>query len=88
LVTIKDGKPWVALSWAVLKWSTIGGIVIGFVPSALSVASGNTISINGVALDGWYGVWVFTLAFGLGGLLFGAIWALVFRAIAIASERK
>ena len=84
---VNDGKPWVRLSWAVLKWSTVAGLLLGFVPAALSVASGNTISVSGVAIDGWNGVWVATLACGLGGFLFGAIWALVFRAIAIASGR-
>ncbi|MHC1549023.1 hypothetical protein [Phyllobacterium sp. K27] len=71
----------------ILKWSTLIGIVLGFVPAALSLVSGNTISINGMAIAGWTGVWVVTFACGLGGFLFGVIWALVFRAIAIASGR-
>jgi hypothetical protein len=87
LVTIKDSRPWISLSWAVLKWSTLIGLGLGFVPSALSRVSGNTISINGTAIGGWLGVWIVTLACGLGGFLFGAIWALVLRAIAIASGR-
>lgn len=87
MVVIKDSKPWIGLSWAILKWSTIIGILLGFVPAALSLVSGNTISINGNAIDGWAGVWIVTLACGLGGFLFGAIWALVFRAIALASGR-
>ncbi|MGO4449563.1 hypothetical protein AB4Y96_11595 [Phyllobacterium sp. TAF24] len=63
------------------------GFGLGFVASALSLLSGNTISINGTAIGGWAGVWTVTLACGLGGFLFGVIWALVFRAIAIASGR-
>nr|WP_130269519.1 hypothetical protein [Phyllobacterium myrsinacearum] len=63
------------------------GFGLGFAASALSLLSGNTISINGTAIGGWTGVWIVTLACGLGGFLFGAIWALVFRAIAIASGR-
>ncbi len=84
---INDSKPWTGLAWAVLKWSTIIGVLIGFVPAALSLLSGNTISVNGTAIGGWTGVWIVTLACGLGGFLFGAIWALVLRAIAIASGR-
>jgi hypothetical protein len=87
LVTIKDSKPWISLSWLILKWSTVIGLLLGFVPATLSLVSGNTISINGIAIDGWTGVWIVTLACGLGGFLFGAIWALVLRAIAIASGR-
>jgi hypothetical protein len=87
LVTIKDSRPWINLSWAILKWSTLIGLGLGFVPSALSLVSGNTISINGTAIGGWLGVWIVTFACGLGGFLFGAIWALVLRAIAIASGR-
>ncbi|MBA8902706.1 hypothetical protein FHW17_003613 [Phyllobacterium sp. P30BS-XVII] len=87
MVTIKDSKPWVRLSWAILKWSTLIGFGLGFAASALSLLSANTISINGNAIGGWAGVWTVTLACGLGGFLFGVIWALVFRAIAIASGR-
>ena len=87
MVTIKDSNPWIRLSWAILKWSTLIGFGLGFAASALSLVSGNTISINGTAIGGWTGVWVVTFACGLGGFLFGAIWALVFRAIAIASGR-
>lgn len=87
MVTIKDSGPWIDLSWAILKWSTLIGLGLGFVPSALSLVSGNTISINGTAIGGWFGVWIVTFACGLGGFLFGAIWALVLRAIAIASGR-
>jgi hypothetical protein len=87
LVIIKDSGPWISFSWLILKWSTIIGILLGFVPAALSLVSGNTISINGNAIHGWAGVWIVTLACGLGGFLFGAIWALVFRAIALASGR-
>jgi hypothetical protein len=87
LVTVKDSRAWISLSWLILKWSTLAGLLLGFVPSALSMVSGNTISINGTAIAGWAGVWIVTLACGLGGFLFGAIWALVLRAIAIASRR-
>jgi uncharacterized membrane protein YeaQ/YmgE (transglycosylase-associated protein family) len=87
LVTIKDSRPWIRLSWLILKWSTLVGLVLGFVPSTLSLISGNTISVNGIAINGWTGVWIVTFACGLGGFLFGAIWALVLRAIAIASGR-
>jgi hypothetical protein len=87
LVTIKDSGAWISLSWLILKWSTLVGLLLGFVPAALSMASGNTISVNGVGIGGWTGVWVVTLACGLGGFLFGAVWALVLRAIAIASGR-
>jgi hypothetical protein len=87
LFTIKDSRPWISLSWLILKWSTIVGLLVGFVPSALSLLSGNTISVNGIAIVGWTGVWIVTVACGLGGFLFGAIWALVLRAIAIASGR-
>jgi uncharacterized membrane protein YeaQ/YmgE (transglycosylase-associated protein family) len=58
LFTIKDSRPWISLSWLILKWSTIVGLLVGFVPSALSLLSGNTISVNGIAIVGWTGVWI------------------------------
>ncbi|EMG54433.1 hypothetical protein WYI_07097 [Ochrobactrum sp. CDB2] len=53
----------------------------------MSLLGGNTISVNGMAIAGWYGVWILTFALGLGGFLFGLIWALVFRALGMAARR-
>ncbi len=61
--------------------------MLGFAAGTLSVLGGNTISINGMALAGWYGVWMLTLALGIAGLVFGLIWALVFRALGLATRR-
>ncbi|ASV86634.1 putative membrane protein [Ochrobactrum quorumnocens] len=70
-----------------IKWCTAGGLALGFLAGSFSLIGGNTISINGMAIVGWYGVWTLTLALGFGGLIFGLIWALVFRAIGIAARR-
>ncbi|KAA9367870.1 hypothetical protein [Ochrobactrum quorumnocens] len=70
-----------------VKWCTAGGLALGFLAGSFSLIGGNTISINGMAIVGWYGVWTLTLALGFGGLIFGLIWALVFRAIGIAARR-
>ncbi|HWT62699.1 MAG TPA: hypothetical protein VN150_08960 [Ochrobactrum sp.] len=70
-----------------VKWCTAGGLALGFLAGSFSLIGGNTISINGMAIAGWYGVWTLTLALGFGGLIFGLIWALVFRAIGIATRR-
>ncbi|WP_081104465.1 hypothetical protein [Brucella anthropi] len=65
----------------------MGGLALGFAAGTLSVLGGNTISVNGMALTGWYGVWALTSALGAGGLVFGLIWALVFRALGLAARR-
>jgi hypothetical protein len=82
-----EPSPWRARGWSMLKWCTVILAGLGFAVSALSALAGNTISVNGMAIAGWAGVWTVTLALGLAGFLFGLIWFLVFRAIAIASER-
>jgi len=61
--------------------------VLGFAAGTLSVLGGNTISVNGMAMAGWYGAWVLALALGAAGLVFGLIWALVFRALGLATRR-
>lgn len=61
--------------------------MLGFAAGTLSVLGGNTISVNGMAFSSWYGVWVLTLALGTAGLVFGVIWALVFRALGLAARR-
>ncbi|MGO1161388.1 hypothetical protein [Brucella pseudogrignonensis] len=70
-----------------IKWCTVGGLALGFMAGSLSLIGGNTISINGMAIAGWYGVWTLVFALGFGGLLFGLIWALVFRALGMAARR-
>lgn len=84
---IKDGSPYRKAALTVLKYSTLIGLGLGFGVSTLSFLSGNVISINGIALSGWYGVWSVTLALGLGGFFFGLIWTLVFKAIGEAAKR-
>jgi hypothetical protein len=83
-----EPSPWRARGWAVLKWCTVGFAGLGFLVSALSVLGGNTISINGLAIEGWRGVWAVTIALGVAGFMFGLIWFLVMRAIAVAAEGK
>lgn len=70
-----------------IKWCSVGGLALGFLAGALSLLGGNTMSINGRAISGWYGVWTLTFALGAGGLVFGLIWALVFRALGLAARR-
>ena len=69
-----------------LKWCTVAFAGLGFVAGSLSLLGGNTISINGIAIIGWRGVWTLTLALGIAGFLFGLIWFLVLSAIGIASS--
>lgn len=75
------------MAWPVLKWATVIGLALGFSVGTLSMLSGNIISINGIALSGWYGVWSLTLALGIGGFLFGLIGALLVRAVGIAAGK-
>lgn len=82
-----EPSPWRARGWAVLTWCTAGFAGMGFLFAALSQLSGNTISVNGAAIQGWAGVWSVTLALGVGGFLFGLVWFLVLSAIGVASER-
>lgn len=84
---IKNGHPWRVMAWPILKWSTVTGLVLGFSAGTLSMLSGNIISVNGVVLSGWYGVWSLSLALGLGGFFFGLIGALLVRAVGIAAEK-
>jgi hypothetical protein len=79
-------KSWRAKAWGVLKFCTVAFAALGFVAGCLSLLGGNTMSINGAAIDGWRGVWTLTLALGLAGFLFGLIWFLVLSAIGIASS--
>lgn len=75
------------MAWPIVKWATVTGLALGFGAGALSVVSGNTISVNGTAISGWYGVWSLTIALGIGGFLFGLIGALLVRAVGIAAEK-
>jgi hypothetical protein len=79
-------KSWRGKAWAMLKFCTIAFAALGFVAGCLSMLGGNTMSINGTAMEGWRGVWILTFALGVVGFLFGLIWFLVLSAIGIASS--
>lgn len=83
-----EPSPWRARGWAVLKWCTVSFAAVGFLVSALSVLSGNAISVNGTVIAGWRGVWFVTGALGLAGFGFGLIWFLVFSALGIAASSR
>jgi hypothetical protein len=83
-----EHSPWRARGWSVLKWCTVSFAGLGFFSSTLSMLTGNTMSINGAAMNGWAAVWTITLALGFAGFLFGLIGFLVFRAIGLAAEGK
>jgi hypothetical protein len=70
----------------VLKFSTVAFAALGFFAGSLSWLRGNTISINGMAIEGWSGVWTVTLALGFAGFLFGLIWFFVLSAIGVAAS--
>ena len=82
---IEDAAPWHRRSWGALRAMTVGFTAVGFLIGALSHLSGNAISVNGTAIEGWWGVWTVTLAMAAAGFLFGLIWFLVFRALAVAA---
>ncbi len=81
-----EPSPWRAKAWAMLKFCTIAFAALGFVTGSLSLLGGNTMSVNGMAIEGWRGVWTLTVALGTGGFLFGLIWFLVLSAIGIAAS--
>ncbi|MFC4625259.1 hypothetical protein ACFO1V_08495 [Daeguia caeni] len=63
------------------------GLALGFAAGTLSMLSGNTISVNGMPIAGWAGVWTLTLALGMGGFILGLIVALLVRALGLAARR-
>ena len=77
---------WRAKAWNALKYSTVFFAGLGFVAGSLSLLRGDTISINGSAIEGWRGVWTITFALGAAGVLFGLIGFLVLSAIGIAAR--
>ena len=83
----RNASLWTSTGWRVLKWSIGIFAVMGFIASFAGLAGSGGITINGTLVPGWRGVWMVTAACAFAGLLFGAIWLLIFKALALASRK-
>lgn len=82
----RDASMWNSAGWTVLKWSMVCFAVMGFLASFAAITNGEGITINGTLMPGWRGVWFVTGICIVAGGLFGLIWVLIFKALALAAK--
>jgi hypothetical protein len=82
-----DETFWRTAGWRVFKWCMIVFAVLGFLAGFAAAKNGNSLSFGALVFAGWYGVAAVTALMAFAGGLFGAVWLLIFRALALASRR-
>ena len=78
---------WDAAGWKILKLSTILFSVLAFLASFAAMRNGG-VTLNGVLVEGWRGVWYTTGIAAIAGAIFGCIWLVLFKALSLASKGK
>lgn len=69
-----------------MRWCVVAFTVLGFAASAAALVGTGGITVNGRLVEGWTGVWIVTAACAVAGVLFGMIWLLIFKTLALASR--
>jgi predicted membrane channel-forming protein YqfA (hemolysin III family) len=83
---VRDEDFWRRIGWRVFRISVISFGILGLL-AGLSVArSGGEVSLGLYTATGWQAIWVVALLMAAAGGLFGAVWLLIFKALALASR--
>lgn len=82
----RNASMWSTAAFAVLKWSIVFFTVLGFLAGLAGMINGGGITMNGTLMEGWLGVWTVTGVCSAAGTLFGLIWVLIFKTLALASK--
>lgn len=82
-----DAGIWNSTGWKILKLSTTWFTGLAFLASFAAMRSGG-VTFNGIVVEGWAGVWFTTGIAAIAGLLFGCIWLILFKALALAAKGK
>ncbi len=87
-ITLRGKSPmWQAAGWTVFRWSVIGFGLLGFAGSTAAVIGTGGITLSGQVVTGVPAIAVVTLACLVAGALFGSVWFLIFRTLALASAK-
>ena len=87
-ITLQGSGPmWVSAGWTVFRWSVIGFGLLGFAGSTAAVIGTGGVSLSGHVVEGPPGILAVTMVCLVAGALFGSVWFLIFRALALAAQK-
>jgi hypothetical protein len=82
----RDEEFWRWIGWRVFRISVVSFGILGLL-AGLSVArSGGEVSLGLFSVSGWQSVWAVALLMAAAGGLFGAVWLIIFKALALATR--
>jgi len=82
----RDEEYWRAVGWRVLRICVIAFGILGLLAGLAVARSGNYVSLGLITVSGWQAIWVVALLMAAVGGLFGAVWLIIFKALALASR--
>jgi hypothetical protein len=77
---------WQAVGRRVFKFSIAAFAILGLLAGIAAARNGTGVPIGPFVFAGWSAVWAVTLMMAAAGALFGAVWLLIFKALALASR--
>ena len=82
----RDEDYWRRVAWRVFKLSVAVFAALGFLAGLAAARSGNSVPLGTFSVSGWLAVWAVTGLMAAAGALFGAVWLIIFKALALASR--
>jgi len=82
----RDEDYWATVGWRVFRICVIAFGILGLLAGLAVARNGSEVSLGIFAASGWQAVWLVALLMAAAGGLFGAVWLIIFKALALASR--
>ncbi len=82
----RDEEYWRAVGWRVFRICVIAFGILGLLAGLAVARSGGEVSLGLFSVSGWPAVWAVGFLMAVAGGLFGAVWVIIFKALALASR--
>jgi hypothetical protein len=83
---VRDEEFWRGAGRRVFRISVISFGILGLLAGLAVARSGGEVSFGLFAVSGWQAIWAVGLLMAVAGGLFGAVWLIIFKALALASR--
>ncbi|QKV18181.1 hypothetical protein [Oricola thermophila] len=82
----RDEDHWRSAGMRVFRICVVIFAILGMLAGLAVARSGTAVSLGGITVSGWQAIWIVAVLMTGAGALFGAVWLIIFKALAHASR--